>query len=96
MENRGSGFHRRSEKSDDVLSIVIKQESDNRPVAVLRAELDEAECDEVVRLLNRGLRFEELLSFLRDDLCDLGEAVGADRWIEKRRRALVAAMEALE
>lgn len=34
-----------------------------------------------------------LLSFLRDDLCDLADAIGEDHYLERRRLELIAEAE---
>ena len=44
----------------------------------------------------RGRRYATsgiMLSFIRDDLCDLADVLGADHWIEKRRLEIVEGVE---
>ena len=50
--------------------------------------LDQSERVELVDLLNKGTHFDEILSFLRDDLCDLDDGL-----VDKRRLELIAKAE---
>ena len=45
--------------------------------------------DRSKKILYALAELPDLLSFIRDDLCDLADAVGADHWVEKRRREIL-------
>ena len=54
-------------------------------------------CDPVARAEEETWqvqqKLDELLSFIRDDLCDLADAIGSDHWIEQRRLELISDIE---
>lgn len=76
------------------LSCLIKRMWEDEPVLVLRHHLSEAECDELVDLLNKGTYFELMLAALvdaRDALNSIGATMGHK---DPARHAINAAIAA--